>query len=735
MKKTRIFSMVFAIGLLGLIASGCTPSSGGTPEVQKETHTAKSSDLIKFKLNVTDAKYLATQWADQQDERSARAAYARKASREGDEADTEEEASPLDSLVAVVEDENGELTEETVLEVPAEELKLAEWCVPQPVREIYQCPYETAEEPNKGIYTVFACYINWWKYTDETPAPGISMLMYAKPDGTTVDVLNKAGKVNYFLTTWQKENEGEDYIQFDETGNLFALAHDDDPDGKYIIFRYNPSTNKLDEYSLTNIEGDVYIRNFKVTKDGKWIFLNVMVDNKQNNVYAFQVNANKPPLSMYEYKTTNASAEPSWAVSSIAINPVTNLAYWYVDDYNDMGRPNSGLYVAEKDTNGYSEAKVKKYHAVQWWQILDFIKTSIFGISPSDMEAYRANLTYQEVVAADKNLDYKKLLDYLKGLCCYDGEIEFNFSKFKDMTGVTCKGGDGNEYTTDDFAILGKCDLKDEAALKYLFTTSLEDVLNLDDSAKNDWTDNNLFSTLVERFNYDYWNNGGLAESEGYSILSERTEPAFPLGYFMFQKDKDGKATDKSAYFLDDDAGFFKSAFGAHMNGIILANNEGTWVLSDIWSETKVNKDGTKGNNSHATAFQLTDNRGNFKCTQPGDLATLKFWPRWDYDTANRDETDPWYQNPFVANSDGIAALAVDKKTVYYHSNNVTKDLLASDPNKASFSGIYAFKLQDKELIYNAKTNGGYITVSIDLATGTAKKLPLEKKVESMLGL
>ena len=172
------------------------------------------------------------------------------------------------------------------------------------------------------------------------------------------------------------------------------------------------------------------------------------------------------------------------------------------------------------------------------------------------------------------------------------------------------------------------------------------------------------------------------------------------------------------------------------MNGIILANNEGTWVLSDIWSETKVNADGTKGNNSHATAFQLTDNRGNFKCTQPGDLATLEFWPRWDYDTANRDETDPWYQNPFVANSDGIAALAVDKKTVYYHSNNVPKDLLASDPNKASFFGIYAFKLQDKELIYNAvKTNGGYITVSIDLATGTAKKLPLEKKVESMLGL
>ena len=61
MKKTRIFSMVFAIGLLGLIASGCGSPAGGKPDIQKETHTAKSADLIKFKLNVTDAKYLATQ--------------------------------------------------------------------------------------------------------------------------------------------------------------------------------------------------------------------------------------------------------------------------------------------------------------------------------------------------------------------------------------------------------------------------------------------------------------------------------------------------------------------------------------------------------------------------------------------------------------------------------------------------------------------------------------------------
>ena len=735
MKKAKIISMVFAVGLLSLVATGCTPSSGGNPDVKKETHTAKSSDLIKFKLNVTDAKYLATQWADEQNERSARAAYARKIAREaeGEAADTTtEEASPLDSLVAVVEGEDGELTNETVLEVPAEELKLAEWCVPQPVREIYQCPYATAEEATKGIYTVFACYIDWWKYTDDTPAPGISMLMYQKPDGTTVDVLNNDGKVKYYLTTWQKENEGEDYIQFDQNGNLFALAHDDYTD-EYVIFRYHPDTNKLDDYRLTNIKGETYIRNFKITPDGKWIFLNVMVDNKQNNVYAVQVNTTNPPVSMYEYKTTEASKEASWAVSSIGINPKTGYVYWFVDDYNDWGRPNAGLYVAEADVNGnFASTAVSHYHAAEWWQILDYVKTHLYNVDTKDMEAYKADQSYHTVISASANTDYKPLLNYLKGLCSYKGEIELNFSAFAAMDEVDCAYDDENgtevTYKTSDFKKLAESNLKDEAALKYLFETSYADALEI--ANPSDWEKNNLFSNFVERFYNDCWNRG-LAAEEGFVKTYEANGYTFPLHYFMYQK-----GTTKSAYLPEDDDKFFKSAFGSKMNGIILANNEGTWVLSDIWDDNKENADKTKGNNSHSTAFQLTDNRGNFKCNQPGDLATLKFRPAWDYDFQKRDETDPWYQKPVVANTTGIAALSSDKKTIYYQSNGTTKDLLANDANNATFFGIYSFKLEEKELIYNAvKLNGGYITVSIDLATGTAKKLPLEKKVESMLGM
>ena len=34
MKKAKIISMVFAVGLLSLVATGCTPSSGGNPDVK-----------------------------------------------------------------------------------------------------------------------------------------------------------------------------------------------------------------------------------------------------------------------------------------------------------------------------------------------------------------------------------------------------------------------------------------------------------------------------------------------------------------------------------------------------------------------------------------------------------------------------------------------------------------------------------------------------------------------------
>ena len=76
------------------------------------------------------------------------------------------------------------------------------------------------------------------------------------------------------------------------------------------------------------------------------------------------------------------------------------------------------------------------------------------------------------------------------------------------------------------------------------------------------------------------------------------------------------------------------------------------------------------------------------------------------------------------------------KKTVYFHREGVTTDLLAKDPNKASIAQIYSFNLEEEQLIYNAKkTDGKFIVVSIDLESGTATKHALESQVESMMGM
>ena len=719
MKKTRIFSMVFAIGLIGLVATGCG-GSPNEPQINKDTDKATITKQIKF--NVADAKYLATRWTKEANGRSAR--------------DADDETTTLDSLVAIVEDAEGELTTETAMEVPAEELKLADWCVPQAVREIYQCPYETAEDAAKGVYTVFAGWIDWWQYTDGTKAPSMSELMYAKPDGTTVvDVLNINGKVDYALATWQKENDGEDYLQFDTKGNIFILAIDCSTD-EYVIFRYHPDTDKVDSYKLSDIDGKAEIMNFKVTKDGEWVFMNVMVDGKKNNVYAVQINTKKPPVTLYEYKVDEEPDEPTWAVSSIGVNPFTNIVYWYVDDYNDAGKPASGLYVVEKKSAGYLKENVKRYHTIEWWQILDYVKKYV-----TKSNNYSAVLSATASAAAD----YEGLLNLLKSVCNYNGEIEFNPSIFKDMTAIDVVDWDGQEKEMD-FSKIYKEDaegkpLTDVAALKYLFETSYEDAYEVADEYKSDWTKQNLFSNCLELFFHTYWckkdNQGvevgiGAYKDEGYSDLIGQTDQAFPLGYVMLAKGKkDDKGNPISAYITKDTEAFIKSALGAKTNGIILANDEGTWVLSDIW-------DMDAENNDHAVAFQLTDDKGNFVCNQPGDLDKLKFRPKYDK-TALREEGDPWYQKPFAANSNGIAILANDQKTIYYHSGDKTIDLLANDENKSSIGVIYSFSLQENQLIYNAtKKNGSkkHLMVSIDFTDNyKSTVLPIEDQVESMLGL
>ena len=662
---------------------------------EKETHTAKSSDLIKFNMN--DVKYLATQWADTP---TSRGVNVRAAG-----------TKPIKSLIAVKDDDKGEPVIEVsdVIEVPTQEYKLAAWCEPQPVREIYQCPYDTIENASRGVYSVFAGRVDWWKYQDGTDAPHIGQIMYVKPDGTNVDVLNFNNNVDYTLATWQKENDGEDYIQFDENGNIFMLVIKDN--GKFVVYRYNPINDELKDFSV-DVDGSLAVNNFRITRDGKWIFLNTMVDKKYNNLYALAVKNGSKPITLYHSDLSSVAhkdGEIEYSVSSVGINPSTNKVYWYVNEYTSEIRQNSGLYVLKQSTNGsYSAENIKFYYGLAEWNW------------SHAAEYYIKDKTEK---------DYSSYLEYLKSFCNPERNIEnieFSLAGFKNMKDVAIKDPFDKNLETQDFTMLYKEDangkaLTDEAALKYLFETKLAEVA----PEMAQWVSEGatLWDTIFMDFVHRYYY---------YSILGDNffdtTEGWYAYCHFPFEHVMFEKGTTKSAYTMPSEYVNSAKLVANCDQGIILANDEGTWILMDVW-------DNAADDNTHSIVFQLTDDEGQFVCNQPGDLANLKFKPRWSK-AMQRDEDDPWYKKPFAANTKGIAAISADQKTIYYHSKGKTEDLLTNDTNKNSIAAIYSFNLDEDKLIYNATNrNGGHLMVSIDLATKKATKLPIKTQVESMLGV
>lgn len=706
-------SSVILIGFAGCKSNADSDKEGTNPGTETQIKDIKSTDLIKF--NISNAGYLATQ---RENEASGREASARAAATT---------TKTTKTLIAVTKD--NQIQEEPVImlstgiEVSETETKtLKNDCELPPVLEVYKCPYPNVEEEAKGVYTVFKDKIDWWQYEDGSPAPHIGQIMYAKPDGTTKDILNFDNDVNRYICTYIKENNGEDYIQFDENGNIFILVHENS-NNKHLIYRYNPVNDTITSYTV-DIEGELLINNFKITRNGKWIFLNVMINRESNNVYALQVNSNAKPITMYEFDSkTVENNDEVWGVSSIGINPKTNDVYWYVNEYTSYTRANSGLYVASMSTSGsYSKEDVQFYYGLDEWNW---------------------NRAVEYFVTKDDKKDYSGLLNYLKSFCRADRkteDIEFSLLKFKDMTNVSIRNPYNNEKT-GDFSKLYKEDengkvLKDEAALKYLFETKYVDV----DPESLEWSwetaeadrNRSLWESSFKDFIHYYYNYSLLGD-DYFNFNPEVnwfTYCHFPFNFVMFKKGSDEA--------IEIDSNYLKYMEGLDFaatcdKGIILANDEGVWVYKDYW-------DGNEKNNTFAQIFNLTDSNGNFTLTEPGKLSELNmkengFKAAQDF-SVTRDSTDPWYKKPFATNTKGFAAISKDQKTIYYHSNGVTKDLLENDNNKSSIGTIYSFSLDDKKLVYNAaKKNGGCLMVSIDLANGTATKLPIDYELESMLSL
>lgn len=743
MKKTNAKKLALALVGAGLIFGffGCKQDAGSGDGTK--THTAKSTDLIKFR-SLENVSYLATQFApavDSSTNRSARSA-----------ASTDSEGS----LLAVVKDENGKETVEEVIEVPKKELELEDWCTPQPVREIYQCPYENVKDSAKGVYTVFAGPVDWWKYKDGTPAPNIGQIMYLKQDGSSIDILkdSKDDNVDWIPMIWMKEEEGNDYIQFDSDGNIF-IAVFNRKTGKSAICYYCPADDMINYYSI-NVSEELSINNFLITKDGKWIFLNAMLGGTRNNVYALQVNSNAEPITLYEAAPVynDGNEKTVWSVSSLGLQDDKRL-FWYVTEYENDDSNNgerlfakSGLYIATRSTNGsFSKDNVKRYYSILEWNIDSAIRAFLgFDLDDNNTKIIRSEASFYK----GKDIScYTNFLDYLKSQCGYNGEIELNLSWFKDKKELENHNPWNEWEPTKDYSTLyaedeDKVVLKNEAALKYLFETSFEEAHpESKDWEQNEWTEKQKQTSLwfsdwgdFIKFYHAYKINGDdyfNSETQSFSFYH------YPLEYLMFKK-----GTTETAYLMDKD--YIKSNHSQCGKGIILSNDEGVWVYEDNWddSEKWVQKDGNifKGNNTFARIFNLTDDKGNFTLTEPGLLSELNkeekgFKAYQDFKARDiRNQNDPWIKKPFATNTNGFVAIGNDKKSIWYYSNEAINNLLEGTTIGSIVTEIYSFNLDDNTLICNATiSGGGHRTISINLNTKESVILPFTEQLESMLSL
>ena len=708
MKNKMLFKVFAGILATSLFYSCNTPANSGNDDKggSGDKNSTQTSNLIKF--NFDKASVLATTGL-QNKSRSARAA----------------DSEQYDSLVAITEDD--EVV--NVIEVSKE---LESWCVPKPVVEVYTCPYTSVEAECKGIYTVFEGPIQpgEWKYTDGSDAPGVSQLMYTKPDGTVVDVLNIAGDVNHYIQTYVKADDGNDYIKFDNKGNAFILADDG---YNSVVYRYNPLNNSVTKYDtgLKSDKSSVNIRNFEITRDGSWIFLQVLRNEGENSgysgVYAMEINSSKVIKIFENELNTDYNTNPSggW-VRTLTYNSTNNTLYFY--NYTSKFYDKAGLYVLEARSDGsFNPDDLKLYYKmypVSFWNLArdKIMEEKVVGKNENgdDEKSWVA----KEGVTDD---DYKAFIAFLKTKTDYKGnpdDIVFDLSFFdsdifKNAKLINAETGAEETYLhpATRRALAAKDEdgnyLKEVDALKYLLETPI--YWNWNEENPSEYVEDDLGRSLMTVLNWMFW---GWEENV-------RDKNSDRYGYFLeaFLHHKDGK-TDIFNYSCKH------SDFTTIDDALALCNDDGTWVFTNVYeSEDDINWYRKRSN-----LFQLTDRRGNFMVSQPDGIKDKKFY-YFGSDTKRKD-TDPWYKMPFEITSTGLAAISEDGKTIYYYSKGTVKDLLESDQNKSSILSIYSFTLSETKLIYNAvNTRHGYMMVSIDLQTGKATDLPLAIAVENMLSI
>lgn len=711
MKKSKwLIAALFVTASLSLV--GCAGAAGGDSGSGSGSGGGgeKPEASTTLSANLANAKYIATtKYNKSSTTKSMRTANA--------------DASKL-----IVVNEDGSLNE-NVLAFGDDIDDGSKWL--HNVLEVYSC--DNGENSNKGTYVVFEWVRDDIKKKDGTNAEGISQVIFINMEGKVYDVLkDKDGNVGRNLYSWMKDYNGEEYIRFDKKGNIFLLGEEwqSGDEKTKTIYRWN-SANGLQKYELDSKIN--YIQNFAIDSEGSWVFVNADVKtdaeekNNYNAVYAFEVNSNKKPIELY-----HSVAGVKWCVPTIAVDP-QNKVYFYASNWDDPMGADGGLFVLNKTTSGYSKANLKRYKILRWHEIDTFVRLAV-----------KTEATKRTIVRVSDmtGFDYDKLLADIKAYSNYDGETEFSLAYFKDKTHEKfewykedgTRGDDDNWYV--DCSVLYAEDeagnpLTDVAALKYLMETKS----TCFDEDKLD--PNDLYAGESLFYNEFKWECHNSARNFEYKVCKNGMNGgSIPLDVCLLDKKT------KKPVFKNWELDFLKSEYAELQSGFFLANDSGVWVYHDVWKD-KLGEDGKPITNaqgevcewerSHAVLLNIVDTDGYFK-EDPyvGSLETTKLYYADDGEQYGGEY--PSKKFPFAANNDGVAAISLEKTTIYYQEGKKDTVNLLENYSGNTIREICSFNIDDEVALVSASITGGaYVTLSVDLASKEVTKLGINKPLDSMV--
>ena len=714
MKKTKWLALAF-FAAVSLAFTGCSTAAGGdsgSSSNNNNNNNNNNSDTSPtgidklMSVNFARARYVANEKVEktavQSSIRSARAA------------DGESE-NFINGLIVVNDD--GSINTKA-LELSAEIKAKLDLTKQHPIviQDVYAC--DKGEDSNKGTYIIFTEGIQlelkeeYKNENDETSIP-IGQVLFVNKEGKLINPMpNKALDKYLWASNDLKDELGNDYVLFDNSGNIFILGgqldfiYDDA--GKYQgtkntrkVFRWNP-TDGLKEFVLGDID-DMKIHDFTITSDGEYIFVNAQDvkdgNGKYNDVYMFNVRSGTKETL---FRSLNGDGA---VVNTITAGPDGRVCFYanstYPDGYSTNG--NDGLFTMPRLTSGYSKANLKRYKAISWWNITEFVSEKLTGTAQYDYKITPAEMQ-------NKNFDYTELLNFIKLFTNYKGEMDFVLDFYKDQTAVKCHyindEGEINSWEVDCSPIYAEDEdgnaLKNEAALKHLFETT-----SSRNAAGTLWTEEMYYDCVF---------------SERQAAYGADSQSSFPIDSCLVKKDT------TTSVFESWEVDFLKSAFAKANDAVFLSNDFGIWIYEDKYVE-----DAKKSGYKQARLLNIYDAESHFKKDPfPGDLKTKMFWPV--HDGQEYGGENPAKHLPYAANLKGVAAISADKDTIYYQDGTGDTIDLLKNYSGNTITEIYAFNLDEETALINASITGGAaVTLCVDLETQAVTNLGITKALASMV--